>query len=225
MFEILCLIADRHFWCPEITTTFSTPSCRGRSRHSSWAPIAVCIGLNMLDGFDISRDVVLSLGGQSRVGPAEFPAGGIVERRSCRHGSGLAVPGPRAPTAGAGAGSSFCQATIAGNRDVGLHGPARGFADLLALRALTGNWGSVGTIASVAVVVSEYAPDRWRSTALAAYATGYPVGGDRSAAALTAPRHFRATAGARPFAIGGCDVAGCSCWSRGRRLPESVISW
>jgi len=52
---------------------------------------------------------------------------------------------------------------------------APGFGALLALRILTGI-GIGGTIASTAVLVSEYAPDRWRSVALAVYATGYSVG-------------------------------------------------
>ena len=43
------------------------------------------------------------------------------------------------------------------------------------LRVLTGV-GIGGTIASVAVIVSEYAPNRWRSVALAIYATGYSIG-------------------------------------------------
>jgi len=107
--------------------------------------------------------------------------------------------------------------TIAG---IGMSGStaARGFADLLALRALTGI-GIGGTIASVAVVVSEYAPDRWRSTALAAYATGYPVGATIGGAltALAIPRYGWRSA----FAIGGAMslVLLLVAW---RRLPESV---
>src|SRR5260370_8212910 len=51
----------------------------------------------------------------------------------------------------------------------------RDYAELLALRVLTGI-GIGGTIASVAVIVSEYAPDNRRGTAPAIYATGDSLG-------------------------------------------------
>src|SRR5438270_7771622 len=95
---------------------------------------------------------------------------------------------------------------------------ARGFGELLALRALTGV-GIGGTIASVAVVVSEYAPDRWRSAALAAYSTGYPVGATLGGAltALAIPRFGWRSA----FAIGGVMTLALLvvAW---RALPESL---
>jgi len=61
---------------------------------------------------------------------------------------------------------------------------ARNFTDLLVLRVITGV-GIGGTIASVAVIVSEYAPDRWRRTALAIYATGYSIGATLGGAITT----------------------------------------
>jgi len=65
-------------------------------------------------------------------------------------------------------------------------------------------------------------PDRWRSTALAAYATGYPVGATIGGAltALAIPRYGWRSA----FAIGGAMslVLLLVAW---RRLPESVDSW
>ncbi|TLZ59526.1 MAG: MFS transporter [Gammaproteobacteria bacterium] len=95
---------------------------------------------------------------------------------------------------------------------------ARGFGELLALRALTGV-GIGGTIASVAVLVSEYAPDRWRSAALAAYSTGYPVGATLGGAltALAIPRFGWRSA----FAIGGVMTLALLvvAW---RALPESL---
>jgi MFS family permease len=77
---------------------------------------------------------------------------------------------------------------------------SRNVAELYALRALTG-FGIGGTIASVAVIVSEYAPDRWRRTALAIYATGYSIGATLggAAAAMAIPHYgWRAV-----FVIGG----------------------
>jgi hypothetical protein len=77
---------------------------------------------------------------------------------------------------------------------------APGFLELVALRVLTGI-GIGGTIASVAVIVSEYAPDRWRSVALSIYATGYSVGATIGGAltALAIVRYGWRSA----FAIGG----------------------
>jgi MFS transporter, AAHS family, vanillate permease len=107
--------------------------------------------------------------------------------------------------------------TIAG---LGMVGSAAtsGFAQLFLLRVVTGI-GIGGTIASVAVVVSEYAPARWRSVTLAIYATGYSVGATIGGAltALAAERFGWRSA----FAIGGflslalVPVA----W---HRLPESL---
>jgi len=77
---------------------------------------------------------------------------------------------------------------------------ARDYAELLVLRVLTGI-GIGGTIASVAVIVSEYAPDHLRGTALAVYATGYSIGATigGALAAYAIPRYgWRAA-----FVIGG----------------------
>jgi predicted MFS family arabinose efflux permease len=77
---------------------------------------------------------------------------------------------------------------------------ARDYAELLVLRVLTGI-GIGGTIASVAVIVSEYAPDKLRGTALAIYATGYSIGATigGALAAYAIPRYgWRAA-----FVIGG----------------------
>jgi benzoate transport len=77
---------------------------------------------------------------------------------------------------------------------------ARDYAQLLVLRVITGI-GIGGTIASVAVIVSEYAPDKLRGTALAIYATGYSIGATigGALAAYAIPRYgWRAA-----FVIGG----------------------
>jgi MFS family permease len=71
----------------------------------------------------------------------------------------------------------------------------------------------------VAVIVSEYAPDRWRSVALAIYATGYSIGATIGGAltALTVQRFGWRSA----FAIGGLLslVLVPVAW---RQLPESL---
>jgi len=86
------------------------------------------------------------------------------------------------------------------------------------LRVVTGI-GIGGTIASVAVIVSEYSPDRWRSVALGVYAAGYSIGGTIGGAltASAVPRFGWRSA----FAIGGVLSLALVpiAW---RQLPESM---
>jgi MFS family permease len=96
-------------------------------------------------------------------------------------------------------------------------GLARNYAELLVLRVLTGI-GIGGTIASVAVIVSEYAPINWRGTALAIYAMGYSIGATigGALAAYAIPRYgWRAA-----FVIGG-TLSLLMLPLAWRKLPES----
>jgi len=178
--------------------------------------IAVCIGLNMLDGFDILAMSFSASGVKAAWGLQNSQLGALLSAGLVGMALGSLFLAPCADRWGRRR-IVLLSGTIAG---IGMSGStaARGFADLLALRALTGI-GIGGTIASVAVVVSEYAPDRWRSAALAAYATGYPVGATIGGAltALAIPRYGWRSA----FAIGGAMslVLLLVAW---RRLPESV---
>jgi benzoate transport len=171
------------------------------------AAIAVCIGLNMLDGFDILAMSFSASGVKAAWGLQNSELGALLS-------AGLV---------GMALGSLFlapCADRWGRRRIILLAGAiaGTGFTDLLVLRALTGI-GIGATIASVAVLVSEYAPDRWRSAALAAYATGYPVGATIGGAltALAIPRYGWRSA----FAIGGAMsvVLLLVAW---RLLPESL---
>jgi benzoate transport len=180
------------------------------------AAIAVCIGLNMLDGFDILAMSFAASGVKADWGLADFQLAKLLSAGLLGMGTGALVLGPCADRYGrrrivllavALAALGMCASAA-----------ARDFADLLALRVVTG-FGIGGTIASVAVVVSEFATDRWRRVALGAYATGYSVGATFGGAlAAYAIPHFGWRAA---FAIGGAlsllllPIA----W---RRLPESL---
>jgi benzoate transport len=180
------------------------------------AAIAVCIGLNMLDGFDILAMSFSASGVKAAWGLQNSELGALLSAGLVGMALGSLFLAPCADRWGRRR-IILLSGMIAG---IGMLGStaARGFADLLVLRALTGI-GIGGTIASVAVVVSEYAPDRWRSAALAAYATGYPVGATVGGAltALAIPRYGWRSA----FAIGGAMtlVLLLVAW---RRLPESL---
>ena len=52
---------------------------------------------------------------------------------------------------------------------------ARAPEELMALRVFTG-LGVGGILASLNVITSEYAPQRWRTTAISLQVTGYPIG-------------------------------------------------
>jgi benzoate transport len=178
--------------------------------------IAVCVGLNMLDGFDILAMSFSASGVKAAWSLQNSELGALLSAGLVGMALGSLFLAPCADRWGRRR-IILLSGTIAA---IGMLGStaARGYADLLALRALTGI-GIGGTIASVAVVVSEYAPERWRSAALAAYATGYPVGATIGGAltALAIPRYGWRSA----FAIGGAMslMLLLVAW---RRLPESL---
>lgn len=178
--------------------------------------IAVCIALNMLDGFDVLAMAFSASGVQAAWGLAHSRLGWLLSAGLFGMALGSLVLAPCADAWGRRRIILLCVAIAA----AGMLGSvaARDFGDLFALRILTGI-GIGGTIASVAVVVSEYAPDRWRSVALAAYSTGYPVGATVGGwlTTLAIPHYgWRST-----FAIGGVltlVLLAIAAW----RLPESL---
>ena len=180
------------------------------------AAISVCIGLNMLDGFDILAMSFSASGVKADWHLLDAQLGQLLSAGLVGMGLGSLLLGPCADRWGR-RNVVLISIALAG---VGMLGSAaaRGFDDLRVLRVLTG-LGIGGTIASAAVIVSEYAPDRWRRTALGAYATGYSIGATvgGALAAYAIPRYGWRSA----FVIGGTmsllllPVA----W---RKLPESL---
>ena len=178
--------------------------------------IALCIALNMLDGFDILAMSFSASGVKAAWNLPNSELGELFSAGLVGMAAGSLLLAPCADVFGRRR-IILVSVLIAGAGMLGSVA-ARGFGELLALRALTGV-GIGGTIASVAVVVSEYAPDRWRSAALAAYSTGYPVGATLGGAltALAIPRFGWRSA----FAIGGVMTLALLvvAW---RALPESL---
>jgi len=180
------------------------------------AAIAVCVGLNMLDGFDILAMSFAASGVKSSWQLLDSQLGQLFSAGLVGMGVGSLLLGPCADRWGRRNVILFSVA-LAGAGMLG-SAAARGFGDLRALRVVTG-LGIGGTIASAAVIVSEYAPDRSRRAALGTFATGYSIGAflGGSLAAFAIPRYGWRSA----FVIGGAmsllllPVA----W---RRLPESL---
>ena len=180
------------------------------------AVIALCVGLNMLDGFDVLAMSFAASGVKADWHLPDGRLGALLSAGLVGMGAGSLILGPCADRWGRRIVVLLSVAVAA----FGMLGSAlaRDYTELLVLRILTGI-GIGGTIASVAVIVSEYAPDSWRGTALAIYATGYSIGATIGGmlAAYAIPRYGWRSA----FVIGG----GLSllmlplAW---RKLPESL---
>jgi benzoate transport len=192
------------------------PVAKGPLSSFQLAAISVGIALNMLDGFDVLAMSFAASGVKAAWSLENSQLGTLLSAGLVGMALGSLLLAPCADRFGRRR-IILLAVLIAG---VGMLGSvaARDFTELLALRVLTGI-GIGGTIASVAVVVSEYASDRWRSAALAAYSTGYPVGATLGGflTALAIPHYgWRST-----FAIGGVLTLALLlvAW---RALPESL---
>jgi benzoate transport len=135
--------------------------------------IGVCVCLNMLDGFDILAMSFAATGVKTEWHLGDSQLGYLFSAGLIGMGIGSLTVAPWADRLGRRP-IVLLSVSIAGLGMVG-SAAASGLAPLLMLRIFTGI-GIGGTIASVAVIVSEYAPERWRSVALAIYATGYSIG-------------------------------------------------
>jgi benzoate transport len=178
--------------------------------------IALCVGLNMLDGFDVLAMSFAASGVKADWHLLDSKLGALLSAGLVGMALGSLALGPCADRWGRRV-IVLLSVTLAA---LGMLGSAlaRDFTELLALRALTGI-GIGGTIASVAVIVSEYAPDTLRGTALAIYATGYSIGATIGGAlsAYAIPRYgWRAA-----FVIGG-TLSLLMLPLAWRRLPESL---
>jgi len=178
--------------------------------------IALCVGLNMLDGFDVLAMSFAASGVKADWHLLDGQLGALLSAGLVGMGLGSLTLGPCADRWGRRI-IVLLSATLAG---LGMLGSAfaDNYAQLLSLRVLTGV-GIGGTIAGVAVIVSEYAPDKLRGTALAIYATGYSIGATigGALAAYAIPRYgWRAA-----FVIGGILslLMVPLAW---RKLPESL---
>ena len=178
--------------------------------------IAVCVGLNMIDGFDVLAMSFAASGVKADWHLLDRQLGALLSAGLVGMGLGSLSLGPCADRWGRRPIIllSLLLATL------GMLGSAtaRGYLDLLVLRVLTGV-GIGGTIASVAVIVCEYTPDRWRGAALAVYATGYSIGATigGALAAYAIPHYGWRSA----FAIGG-TLSLLLLPLGWRRLPESL---
>jgi benzoate transport len=180
------------------------------------AAIAVCVCLNMLDGFDILAMSFAASGVKAEWHLNDGRLGYLFSAGLVGMGIGSLTVAPWADRFGRRP-IVLLSLLLASLAMLG-SAAAKNFGALLTLRLFTGI-GIGGTIASVAVIVSEYAPDRWRSVALSLYATGYSVGATVGGLLTTLAIHRFGWRSA--FAIGG-SLSLAMVPIAGWRLPESL---
>lgn len=178
--------------------------------------VAICMMLIMLDGFD-----VLVMAFTASAVAAEWQLNGAQLGVLFSSGLiGMAIGSlfvaPLADRLGRQPVVLLCLVVVSAG--MLLSAMARSHIELAALRAITGV-GIGGMLASVGVITSEFASQKWRSTAIALQATGYPIGatlGGLMAAWLLTHHGWRSV-----FVFGGLATAlmiPVVLW----RLPESV---
>ena len=181
-----------------------------------WLAITICVMLIMLDGFDVlvMAFTAASVSAEWKLTGAQlgvlFSAGLVGMAAGSLFLAPLADRWGRQPIIVLCLliiGSGMALSALAGNA-----------TELAALRAWTG-LGIGGMLASVGVITAEYASNRWRSTAVALQATGYPIGATigGSIAAVLLEQH-----GWRSVFLFGAVVTVAMIPVVLLRLPESV---
>jgi len=178
--------------------------------------ITVCMGLNMLDGFDVlvMSFTAPSISHEWKLSGSEL--GLLFSAALVGMACGSLFLAPRADRFGRRAIVISSVSIVS----VGMLASAfvNSYSVLAALRAVTGV-GIGGILASATVLVSEYASDRWRSTASFLFTTGYSLGGTLGGAAAAILIHRFGWRTAFEFgAAASCLMLPISYWG----LPESV---
>lgn len=135
--------------------------------------VAICIVLNMLDGFD-----VLAMAFTASHISADWHLSGkeigvLLSAGLFGMAAGSLFLAPWADRLGRRPVILLCLVTISAGMLCSAF--AQSVTQLAAMRAITG-LGIGGMLASINVITGEYASDKWRSTAIVLQATGYPVG-------------------------------------------------
>ncbi|KAB7769837.1 MFS transporter [Xanthomonas maliensis] len=138
-----------------------------------WRAVALCVLLTMLDGFDVMAMAFTAPHVSAEWALSGKTLGMLFSAALVGMTVGSLGLAPLADRIGRRPMILWCLAILT----VGMAASALATSawQLAALRALTG-LGIGGMLACVAVITAEYANPRWRNTALALQATGYPIG-------------------------------------------------
>lgn len=156
------------------------------------AAVAVCITLNMLDGFDVLVVAFTASAISADWSLSGAQLGVLLSAGLFGMAGGSLFLAPWADRFGRRVIILFCLTLI--TLGMLLSAAAQNMVQLAALRVFTGI-GIGGMLASIGVITSEYSSNKWRSTNISLQATGYPVGatiGGSIAAVLIANYGWRA---------------------------------
>jgi benzoate transport len=181
-----------------------------------WLAVAICVMLVMLDGFDVlvMAFTASSISAEWQLNGAAL--GFLFSAGLVGMALGSLFLAPLADRWGRQTVILLCLVIVTAG--MGLSALSRNSTELGLLRAFTGV-GIGGMLASVGVITSEFASDKWRSTAIGLQATGYPIGatiGGTIAAVLLEQHGWRSV-----FVFGSLATAlmiPMVLW----RLPESL---
>ncbi|HWJ34270.1 MAG TPA: MFS transporter [Steroidobacteraceae bacterium] len=135
--------------------------------------IAVCVGLNMLDGFDVLVMSFTAPGVSAEWRLTGSELGFLFSAGLLGMAAGALFLAPRADKFGRR--TVVMASVLIVSLGMLFSGFARSYAQLASLRALTGI-GIGGILASATVLVAEYSSSRWRSTCSFLYTSGYSLG-------------------------------------------------
>jgi len=178
--------------------------------------IGICIGLNMLDGFDVLVMAFTAPEVSAHWSLSGAELGVLLSAGLFGMAGGSLFLAPFADRLGRRALIVFCLILV--TLGMLMSALARGATALAIYRVITG-LGIGGMLASLSVITSEYSSRKWRSTNISLSATGYPIGatiGGVIAAILIARFGWRAV-----FLFGAlCSLLMIPLvlW----RLPESI---
>ena len=141
---------------------------------AQWVTVAVTVGLNALDGFDVLSISFAGPGIAADWGVNQATLGWILAMELIGMSVGSMTLGMVGDKAGRRMTILFCLVLMA----AGMFGAGHsaGVSELLAWRLLTG-FGIGGMLAVTTAAVAEYSNLRWRGLAVALMVIGYPIGG------------------------------------------------
>ena len=138
-----------------------------------WGALAICIGLNMLDGFDVLVMSFTASGVSTEWNLSGGQLGFLLSAGLIGMAAGSLFLAPRADRFGR---RTIVLASVSiVSTGMLLCGFAHSFLELVLLRVVTGI-GVGGILACATVLVAEYSSERWRNTASCLYTAGYPLG-------------------------------------------------
>lgn len=156
------------------TTDIKLLVARGPMSAHQIAAILVCVGLNMLDGFDVLVMSFTAAGVSAEWLLSGAQLGALFSAGLIGMAAGSLFLAPRADRVGRR--TIIMASVLIVSVGMLLSGIARSFVQLGVLRAVTGV-GIGGILAGATVLVAEYSSDSWRNTASYLYTSGYSIGG------------------------------------------------